>query len=156
MSHPHSIRRAAAVLALPALVALLSCSGPEPSTGPKDGPTEGPFLLRAVRVGAETERRIIPTDITYTDPNYTRRYSGGVFMLEPGRQWRAITRTELLIDGVLVDERAYDEGGRYEIIERRADGYVLDLYPDDVFIYERPVAVIRGDSLFAGAYVYVR
>lgn len=154
MTHPLLARRAAATLALPALVALLSCSGP---AEPASGPAEGVFLLRTVAMGSTGvgERRAVPFDITYTNPNYTRRYSGGVFALEPGRQWRSITRMELLIDGVLIEERGYEETGRYEIVERRADGYLLNLLPDLV-TEQSPYAVIRGDSLITEMHVYVR
>lgn len=118
-------------------------------------PPTGAFPWRAVRV----DRGIIvgvPASVA-TYPGDTTRYVSGGFELGPGSQWRE--RWErVLVSGVVESQpRVFETQGIYRITEMSAGTVVMDLYPGQIIpAHLSPTAVLRGDTLSHGPFIFVR
>ena len=118
-------------------------------------PSQGVFPLRAVR----TERgESIPVPASV--PGYGKdavRILGGGFELGPDHSWRERWERVLVYDGIEGERRVFESGGKYRVTKVSAVGLILDLYPNQVIPANiSPTAVLRGDTLFHSAFIFVR
>lgn len=118
-------------------------------------PPTGVFPLRAVRIDGPAIVAVPASVARYAGD--TIRYVGGGFELGPGNQWRQRWERVLVYGGVEGEPRVFETRGVYQISEVSRGTLVLDLYPGQITpAVVSPTAVLHGDTLSHGPFIFVR
>lgn len=119
-------------------------------------PLSGAYSLRVVHTGVDG-RVTVPGTYPSVGDGDSVRIVAGSFELLPSQGWRSKWERVLVTDGVESERRTFDAAGTYRITSSTDSMTVLDLYPGQVVVAViTTTAVIRGDTLHHGAFLYAR